>query len=218
MHGGHGGRGIYVIQTDPAAIVTPLIEACTFTENGAPSGAAIKMQASGGTITVRNCTFNDNGTAGTAQGGAIDFGISSDGVVVGNTFGGNTAVLGAALCADQCGPIELSDNDFVGNNVVAGGKGAVYLRRPATAMRFERNRIVNTSGGRLSGLYLAQGTFNSVNNIVAANTTAETGGVAGVLIDLTASVISDNDTVCNNTASGTSGWDGIDVVWPGRSR
>ncbi|GGA80048.1 hypothetical protein GCM10011507_34120 [Edaphobacter acidisoli] len=155
-----------------------------FTVNGGVTGAAIAnliitngyvaTQGGGilnnGSLTVSNCTFNNNYAGGYVTGGGNGGGaIYNTGTltITGSTFAGNTSAPGGAIALTG-GTAVVSNSTFSGNAALSSyAGGAVFINTGATLTVSDSTFSGNSGDG--GGAIMDYGTLTMNNSIVANN-------------------------------------------------
>ncbi|MFN8150773.1 MAG: right-handed parallel beta-helix repeat-containing protein [Solirubrobacterales bacterium] len=156
-----------------AAAVDLTVRNCTFTENGTSGGGgSISASASASTVTVRDSTFTE-GYVG-FDGGAILAGGAL--VVSGSTFIDNQATQSGGAISSS-GSAVISDSTFTANKALAGDGGAIRSSGPLTIVN---SKITgSTANGGEGGGISSSGTAGDTvirNTTVSGNTTMGLGG------------------------------------------
>lgn len=136
---------------------------------GASSGGG-GIQSTGKSLTIRNTTLHDNGTA--YFGGALFLGQTGPTLLDGVTLSGNTANAGAAVYA-YSGAITATNTTLSGN-IANNDFGGMYLSNATTSVLLRNctiahNARINTGVGGTNGLCLMNGATATLVNTVFAN-------------------------------------------------
>ena len=153
---------------------TAAFDGATVSGCKAPRGAV--YAAAGGTITVKDSTFENN--TATASGGAI------------YAYAGTTTAT----------TVTVEGSTFIGNTSTSHG-GTVYMTGKPTTVTMTDCVIKDGEGGAYGTVYVVSGTLTMKNCTVTANTTANKTGT-GVYLAANAIATLDGCTVSGNTASG----------------
>jgi predicted outer membrane repeat protein len=158
---------------------------------GAVGGGGILNN--GGTLTVRNCTFNSN--KADIYGGAIDNDTGTL-TVVNSSFTGNSAEYGGAILSATSATVRNST--FKGNTAQYGG-GIDNYGGTLTVINstFSGNSVTLFGGG--IGNFNA-GAITVVNSTFSANNASDTGG--GIYVWTDSSLTLKNTILANSTSGG----------------
>ncbi|MHC4927645.1 MAG: right-handed parallel beta-helix repeat-containing protein, partial [Planctomycetota bacterium] len=159
---------------------------CEFAGNqcgGGEGGGAIGFDelSTSGLLTISNCIFTANGTAGTAMGGAIwaDVAPLLTINITGSEFAGNQAIRGGAISVHRT-TVTIGTSEFTANAGEFGGavyasevdltvRGSRFLQN--TALPFNDNDTC--SGG---ALYCLNASLRGYDNVFVENEAEMTGG------------------------------------------
>jgi hypothetical protein len=191
-----GGGASQVFQVDPG--VTASIFGLTIAEGLAPDGGAGGGILDQGTLTVRNCAF-DNNAAPDGLGGAIE----GDGplTVSGCTFTNNSAQFGGGINATST--LSVSASNFVGNTgtTIGGAIGYGPLVPPAGPATVSGCMIENNTsfdGGGIGAL----GPIIIRNSVISGNTSPDpANGVGGGIWSSGSTMTVNNTLVIGNRST-----------------
>ena len=127
-----------------SAGTTVTLSGLTIQSGGGASTSAGGGVASGGNLTVINCTFRDN-SAASGEGGAIyNVGVLR---VSNSTLNGNSAPKAGAISNGPSATMQIDNCTVSGNDSVSlgGSLGAVLNRGSAAAARMRNTIVVETS-------------------------------------------------------------------------
>ncbi len=225
LDGGGATRILYLASNYNTPTPRLTVQRLTFVHGMGPAsgtdtdrgGGAIYR--TGGSLTVIDCTFNDNHAGATGQdlaGGAIYGFGGGETVIVGSTFTNNSASDGGAV-GSLNGNLTIIDSTFDGNAATGTGGnpgnggcgGAIYMDGSHEATSLCGVTIANSTAGAIGGGFFRvsndhTGTFAMDRSTVDRNTvTPTTSGNAGGLyleglaLDITNSTISRNQAFYN---------------------
>lgn len=213
---GSGGAAIF------ASNSTVTLTRTSMSGNLAPTGGAVAI--SGGSLTVTDSMFADNGSA--YDGGAIRVSQADETAISGSTFTDNTA--GVSCCAqefpqgrggaiafvyDGAGPPATVDlSTFTGNSaqdgedLPGGDGGAIFSQAVPLGIT---DSVLNTNGGpRTSfggGIYLQfMDARSTITNTTISNSSALLDG-GGLYSSFDVDFTVDSSTISGNTATGIDG-------------
>ena len=185
--GGQGG-GLF----NNAGTLT--INNSTITGNSADGGGGLANSA--GIVTINNSTIGSN------VAGVVGGGISTNGgtiTILSSSFGSNSSGTAGGGIYLNSGTINVGSSTFGSNSAGTAG-GSIFINTGTAnvgSSAFGTSTAV-TNGG---GIYLgATGNITLSNSAVFGNSAAQGGG-----IDASGTVIINNATITNNTATGPGG-------------
>ena len=202
-----GGGAVRIMEVDGGTLT---LKNLTLINGSAPHGGAIQSNK---LLTVINCTFSNNKSAGT--GGAIDSNTDDSKLtVVNSTFFGNSAPRGGGIY-NESGEVTITNSTFSGNSATATGNrgGNSIFNVPGGTVNLQNTIMVDdgtgyncssnyrtitfgglapgaTSGISLSGVNLSTDTTNLSTNICTAHVlsnpnlkTSNDPGLSSSLVD-----------------------------------
>lgn len=210
----YGNAGGLFIQTDGAGTTITLMS-CTFNQNTSQrdaAGAMLYPLGSNSTVIAESNTFSLN-SARESGGGCWIRAPGGNSIVRYryNNQNGNSCTIGGngagTYIQITSGSIDLSDNQFTGNNSVWQG-GGLWIEHSGGTMYVYRNRFINNTAGETgagANMFLDYGTAKIYHNVFNKNRSTSAGG--GVNFSTTSGSIN----IFNNTLFLNSASDGGDV-------
>ena len=179
------------------------ISDCNLSGDSAEAGGAISNGYSTSTLTVLNCTFNDDSSTKYGGGAIENFGTMQ---VVDSTFDGNTACTNGGAIESSAGTITV-DGGTIADNTAGNGDGgginvAVGIAIVQNSCTIENN-VANGSGGGISTEIATTTIANS--NISDNSAFSNGGGIDSGGGDVT---VENSCTIDNNVAGHSTVGDG----------
>ena len=174
------------------------------------------------TVTVNNCSFENNHVTGfTSDNGFSGGAFSLSGYAYGTltitntTFKNNSAYIraygGGALYINQSVNATITSCTFEGNsgqsnfpNNYYGTSGAVYIYRNGTSKFTNCTFSDNTSDGNGGAIIGYSPTLYFTNNTIADNTTVSSSGKGGGILVKSSTVYLKNNMIANNSIDGSA--------------
>ena len=173
------------------------IQNCTFRNNSASDGGAMRLYGSTGDVNITNCTFqNNNAISHGGGGGAMFFdGPAGNVGITDCTFQNNNATDrgasfgGAVWLSGSTGNVGITNCTFQNNSATSrdGGGGAVFVDGPTGGVSITDSTFQNNSAGFSGGAVLLDGYPDNVGitnctfqNNNATNVDASYGGAVGL--------------------------------------
>lgn len=179
--------------------------------DGYTTGSGAGISVLGGTLTVADCIFSGNQSAGSGGigGGAIYNNISGTAEISGSTFTNNSAYFGGAIYNNSNSNLTVTDSTFTTNSTTSCG-GAVYNLGTAEISRstFSGNNSASSGGGicTISQLDTNPASTTITNSTFSGNTATTSGG--GIVTSASASDYIATTTLISSTLSGNSAGSG----------
>jgi hypothetical protein len=164
--------------------------------NGTMTSDGAAIYSTGSSPTIKSCRFYNNIASGTTRGGAIAFGLNSDGAVIDCIFDRNVARSGGGLSATDGSDIDVIGSFFYNNN--SGFDGAGMWTHTSTVDVESSIFAYNTGGG---GARFNNGECSVTNSLFFQNSARYTAGIQLSTGHLTVR----NSTVADNFATESFG-------------